>query len=454
MTSIRKRLLLMLISGIIIVWILITSIIYLDTRKEISDIFDVHLAQSAKVLLHLVAEELYEENKEEEQDTESSALVEIEDHLSVHKHEELLAFQISIESKNFHFQSASAPNEPFSINKNGFSDSLINNTDWRVFSLSDPEEIIVIHVGEPLSVRTTLVNQIALDLVLPLLITLPALAFLIWHIIGHSLTPLMQLTESVSKRKPTKLTPIDDSEIPDEVTPLVDALNQLLVRLDDAIENERRFTADAAHELRTPLAGIKAQAQLALNTHDNETRKTGLHQVIQSVDRSTHIVEQLLAMARLDPEHSQGLQEPIDLNILTQDVMSDLSSLAMDKQIELDLHSEEKVQITGNHYMITILLRNLVDNAIRYTPDHGKVNVSLSNTDTEVTLCIEDSGPGIDKGMIDQVFNRFYRINSSQELGSGLGLSIVKRIAELHGANIILDKSPLKGLQVKIIFSA
>ena len=441
-------------SSFLVIWITITLIIYFESKHEIEELFDANLAQSAKVLLSLVAEELYEEHDEEEilAREQSAALKEIEEHLEKHKYEKLLAFQISVKKNNFEFNSASAPKTPLSSNGIGFTQTNIDADVWRVFSISDPHGLIIIRVGEPQSVRIELINKVAFNLIMPILFAFPVLTFLVWHIVSRSLLPLRHLTESISKCDPSQLAPIEGRRIPDEVVPMVNALNRLLERLDAALENERRFTADAAHELRTPLTGIKAQAQLGLHTKDDETRRSALHNVILSVDRNTHTVEQLLALARVDPDHNVAKQEETNLTRLTRDVLSELSPMAIDKQIQIELCSNEELHITGNSHAIVILMRNLIDNAIRFTNYGGKVTVSLKETESEVIFCVDDSGPGIPDEMLDRVFNRFYKINKSHELGSGLGLSIVKRIVELHRANIILDKSPLKGLQAKIIF--
>ena len=454
LTSIKQRLLIVLMSSFLVIWTTITLIIYFESKHEIEELFDANLAQSAKILLSLVAEELYEQHDEVEirNMENSAALKEIEEHLEKHKYEKLLAFQINVKQNNFEFISASAPKIPLSSGGNGFSQIKIDDNVWRVFSLSDPRGLIEIRVGEPLFTRSEIASKISLHLDISIMIAFPVLAFLIWHIVSRSLLPLQHLTESISKRDPSQLTPIEGRRIPDEVVPMVNALNRLLERLDAALENERRFTADAAHELRTPLAGIKAQAQLGLHTKDDETRRSALHNVILSVDRNTHTVEQLLALARVDPDHNAAKQEEINLTRLTRDVLSEFSPMAIDKQIQIELCSNEELHITGNSHTIAIMLRNLIDNAIRFTNYGGKVTVSLKETESEVIFCVDDSGPGIPDEMLERVFNRFYKMNKSQELGSGLGLSIVNRIVELHGANIILDKSPLKGLQAKIFF--
>jgi len=457
-SSIRQRLIFLILAGTFVIWSLVTLKIYKDAQYEISELFDGHLAQSAKVLLHLVAEELYEEHEEAEATDENKPeplqIQEIEQHLEKHKYEKILAFQITVESLNFHFKSAIAPEQPLSGIKNGFSIKSIDGTKWRVFTLSDPEDIIIIRVGEPVSVRTELVEKVTLDLILPMLIALPILAFLIWRIIGHTLSPLNHLATKIKNRYPDQLIRMDSEQtLPDEVKPLLDALNSLLERLNETMENERRFTADAAHELRTPLAGIKTQAQLAMRTDDLSTRSGALQQIIHTVDRCTHMSEQLLAMARLDPDYTLGSHEKIILNNVIKAVCADLAELARNKQIMIDLKLTDNICIRGNSQTLNIMLRNLLDNAIRYISEHGRILIRLAHENGKIILTIDDDGPGIAEEMTAHVFNRFYRIRTGDEKGSGLGLSIAKRIADLHGAEIRLAPSELGGLRVEMIFS-
>lgn len=457
-TSIRQRLIFLILTGTFLIWSLVTLKIYNDAQYEISELFDAHLAQSANVLLHLVAEELNEEHETGEvSDANKPELVqaqEIEENLEKSTYENILAFQITVERLNFHFKSAIAPKELFSGNENGFSIKSIAGAKWRIYTLNDPGNIIIIRVGEPVSVRTELVEKVTLDLILPVLIALPILAFLIWRIIGHTLTPLNHLATKIKNRYPDQMIRMDSEQtLPDEVKPLLDALNSLLERLNETMENERRFTADAAHELRTPLAGIKTQAQLAMRTDDISTRAGALHQIIRTVDRCTHMSEQLLAMARLDPDYTLGSHEKIKLNGVIRAVCTELAEMAKNKQITIDLKLTDNICIRGNSQTLNIMLRNLIDNAIRYTSEHGRILIRLATENKKIILSIDDNGPGIAEEMTAHVFNRFYRIRGGDEKGSGLGLSIAKRIADLHGAEIRLAPSELGGLKVEMIFS-
>ena len=242
---------------------------------------------------------------------------------------------------------------------------------------------------------------------------------------------------------------------PDEVRPLVGSLNRLLGRVEAALEQERRFTADAAHELRTPLAALKTQAQVAKGAGEAAGRQHALDQVIAGCDRAAHLVEQLLTLARLDPQRAGQRHAPVDLRELAVQVLAELAPLALAKNIEIGLAEGPVGRVSGDALMLDVLLRNLVDNAIRYTPPGGEVSVAVERTGREIELSGTDDGPGIPAEERDKVGQRFYRILGSGESGSGLGLSIVLRIAELHGASVTLGEGRGgRGLRVGVRFPA
>lgn len=280
----------------------------------------------------------------------------------------------------------------------------------------------------------------------------PMLALLIWFGIGAGLRPLLQLKQEVKQRTANQLVPLATADVPEEVLPLVTALNDLFTRLEDAFESERRFTADAAHELRTPLAALKIQAQVAMRSSDIAERNTALENVLRGVDRATRLVQQLLTLARVDPETAVASFSQVNLQALTASVMADLEPLAHAKQIEMLLEEGLAAYVFGDDAQLSLLLRNLLDNAIRYTPAGGLVSVRVTDLNG-VHLEVRDTGPGIPEAEREQVLQRFYRIAGSGEEGSGLGLSIVRRIADLHGARMELSNNAAgEGLLVQVIW--
>ena len=452
--SLKQRLLVMLLSTICIFWLGITVISYYDSINHIEELSDAHLAQFAKVILSLVDEELYEEHSEVYEGLAhdyTDRIKEVEDHLQVHKYEKILAFQFTVGDNEFNFSSAMAPDEPLSGDLPGFSTTTINGEKWRVYTLKDPENIITIRTGEPYSLRSDLACKIAIDLILPFLVALPILAILIRLSISRSLSPLQNLTDSIQTRDSTRLDPIDHKNIPEEVTPLTNALNNLFSRLKTAMDNEREFTSNAAHELRTPLAGLRAQAQVALSTTDTNKQNSALQQLIKGVDRMTHLVEQLLTLARLEPDNESPHKTELDLGKVIQEVISDTTKPAHEKNIRINFEADDTDLVYANEHTIMTLVRNLLTNAIRFSPDDSQINVKLEQASSCITMSIIDNGPGIPEEAMNDVFKRFYRGKDVKEPGCGLGLSIVKRIADLHHAEIKLINIP-GGFQVDIIF--
>ena len=455
--SIRQRLLFSLLAITIGAWSLLATINYFNTRSEIKKLFDAHLLKSAKVLLSLVEHELYEENDTPGNNTpginEQRKLHDIEQNLETHKYEKLLAFQISINKDNFYFSSAEAPAQPLSSGAPGFSTNHIDDSDWRVYTLHDQNNVIIIRVAEPQSARSDLAHKIAFSLLLPLIIGLPVISLLIWKCVGFIFKPLDKIAADIQHRTSSQLEPVTVHDAPAEVRPLINALNRLLYRLDRVLKSERRFTADAAHELRTPLAGLRTQAQIALRTRDPVKLEHALHNVLKSSERASHLIEQLLMLARLEPDVSSLEFADCDLIQLIQSVMADLTPMAMDKNITLEFNHPDAAHVSANHTALSVMLRNLVDNAIRYTPAGGQVNVDLFEDPAGITVRVADNGPGIPWAERHDVFKRFYRPKHTGESGSGLGLAIVQQIAELHRAAIHLDESSGKGLQVDIYFA-
>jgi two-component system sensor histidine kinase QseC len=350
--------------------------------------------------------------------------------------------------------SANTPSIPLSNGKNGLSTLWLRNQSWRVDTLYDPATQLTFMVAERADYRQQLENQLTQDSIFIMLITYPFLGFLIWIIVGRGLDTLKKVAQEVRHRAPSYLKPVDLDAVPSEIEPLVSELNNLFTRLQDAFDREKRFTADAAHELRTPLAALNTFTQVALRAKTHEERKEALLKVLSGVNRGTHVVTQLLTLSRMVPEATINEPTRLDLGKETADIAAQLAPEAIAKDIELELiTTDEPVYIIGNSTAIGILIRNLVDNAIRYSPEQSTVSIHIEKTPTHVTLRVVDNGPGIPEELRERVFERFFRIIGNQATGSGLGLSIVAQIAKLHHASIEL-KTPLngKGLDFRIIF--
>ena len=285
---------------------------------------------------------------------------------------------------------------------------------------------------------------------MPDLLGLPLLALLLWLAVGWGLRPLARMAELLRNRDPQHLAPLLLAPLPRELEPVAASLNRLLQQVHQLLEREKRFIADAAHELRTPLAVLRIHAQNALQAEQPEDREQALQQLLAGVDRTTRVVAQLLTLARLEPSAQRLRLEALDLLPLCRETLAELTPLALARGQELTLEADESAdyQLTGDAAALSTLLQNLVSNALQYTPAGGQIQVGLQATDDAIMLRVDDSGPGVPVEQRDKLFERFYRQGDGQ--GAGLGLAIVARIVELHGASIQLTESPLGGLQAGV----
>ena len=336
----------------------------------------------------------------------------------------------------------------------GYSNAKLNGRDWRIYT--HVEGTHALQVAHSMDERQKIATEVALRTLLPLAALIPVLGALIWYVVGVALAPLDRMSRAVAKRRPDAMSPLAANNVPEELRPLADSLNALLARLDEALAAQRRFTADAAHELRTPLAALKLQVGLAKRAQDDAHRSSAMSELEAGVDRAAHLVEQLVTMARLEPDSPDRRHESVDLAALAKDAIVARAALADDKRIDLGLTGAASATVRGDPAMLAMLIGNLLDNAIRHTPAGGRIDVAI-DTSGATSLSVIDTGPGIAPADRDRVFERFYRgggtNQTSQGTGSGLGLSIVRRIANAHGAQVELaDGSDGRGLAVHVRF--
>ena len=390
--SIRKRLLFGLLSLMTIACSITLVKNYFDTRHEIQELFDAQLAQSARVLLELSAHELYEQLAYAAQQGED-----ISEHIAtqIHKYQQEIDFQIWVANGLLAVRSENAPSNPFVNVDEQFSDRIFNDKRWRVYSISNDDGTIRVQVGQHYDERDLLSNSISTRLITSFAIMLPLLALLILASVRQAMAPLKKITDQIENRQIDNLQPISLHHVPQEVVPMIKALNSLFQRLHSAFENITLFTANAAHELRTPLAGQKIHAQVAMQADDKNTRDEALKEVVLGVNRATSLVEQLLTLSRLDPEGALKEDEVANLYKITEDKLAELTPQALEKFIEVSLDFKDSPLVNGKEAMLTILVRNIIENAIRYTPKHGMVEVQVRPVDDKVLFSVKDSGPGI-----------------------------------------------------------
>lgn len=334
----------------------------------------------------------------------------------------------------------------------GFADVRSASGDWRVYSALLGDEVI--EVAQPLRLRQEQAFAAAARTLAPVLLILPLLTVLVWRIVTRSLEPLDRLAGSVGARTPAALDPIEEHGAPEEALPLVRSLNDLLARLGTALAAQRAFVADAAHELRTPLAALKLQAQLVQRARDDGERAAAVADLVAGLDRATHVVQQLLTLARAEPDAAAALAgEPVRLADLVAQAVADHAIVAEAKRVDLGVErSADDAVALGDAGALRTLLANLVENAIRHAPEGGRVDLSTGLSGGRPYLAVADDGPGIPEAERARVFDRFYRRGSGKDSGSGLGLAIVKAIAERHGATVSLSDTPGGGLTVGVEF--
>lgn len=463
MRSIRTRVLVRALGALAVALTLLSLKGFLDARHETEELFDAQLARSARLIAGMLAGPTLEGDRAALQaalDAASSG----EEGGPGHRYETKLAFQLVDATGAVRLESASAPAGLLDalLQTGGASadglDALAGYHDvsagkhrWRVFVLrsgeAPPRWVLT---AERSDVRGELVGSIALGSLIPDLVGLPLIALLVWLAIGSGLKPLRQMVAMIRARDPERLTPLSLAPLPSELEPVVAALNRLLAQVDHVLEREKRFLADAAHELRTPLAVLRIQAQNALEAGEQADREAALRQLQGGVERATRVVEQLLTLARLEPGAADSTHAVQDVAACVRAELAELTPLALERGQDLEYvvagHADLHAPCDAD--ALAILLRNLVGNAVRHAPPGGRVRVSLAREGAQLRLEVEDDGPGVAPAERSRLTERFCRLDEGG--GAGLGLSIVRRIVELHAGTLGFDVSSLGGLKVTV----
>ncbi|HET7363686.1 MAG TPA: ATP-binding protein [Burkholderiales bacterium] len=428
--SIRRKLLLALLAALVVTGLAASGATWFEVRRQANQLFDYHLEQMA---LSLADQPL----------AASAALV---PQLGLGQD-----YVIQVWDSGGGLAYLSKNGAPLPPATSGFDNVALDGEDWRVFTLETSDRTI--QVAAPASLRSGQASAMALRILVPILATIPVYGLIIWVIVGEGLRPLSAIARAIRRRQPASLEPLPQRGLPDEVAPMVTELNALLERLREALDRQKRFTADAAHELRSPLTALQVQLDMLARARTPEDTRDALEALRAGMKRASRLVEQMLTMARLEPEAPLAQPADVALDTLAAQVAGELEPLAEARRIELRLERLEGAPVQGDATALHALARNLVDNAIRYTPAGGVVRLAAFPEGGHAILQVEDTGPGIPAEERARVFDRFYRLPGSSAEGSGLGLAIAKQVADAHGAEIALDDAADgHGLRVTVRF--
>jgi len=448
--SLRRRLVALLIGVVALLWSASALVAFRTAHAEADELFDAQLVQLGETLLAIVA---------------GGGGARVADEMAEHQH----AYQLPVAFQAWQAEpgggwrlivrSSEMPDTPASATP-GFDEHDLAGQLWRFVTIDHAHSGYRVIVGQLHEARYRLAGEIALHLLLPIVVGLPLMALGIWAGVGRALRPLRRVTTAVGGLDARRLAPVRvPGPLPAEIAPLVRSVDALVGRITEVLDNERRFTADAAHELRTPLAALKVQAQVAQRAGDAAVREHALAQVASGVDRMGHLVEQLLTLARLDPEAGSASMEAVDLAAVAEAVCAALAPQALrcGQSLDLTLQGEGGLAVCGNRWWLEVLLRNLLDNALRYTQAGGRVSVTLDGRAR--SLRVADDGPGIPCAERGQMLTRFARGTDVEADGCGLGLSIVARIADILGATLAFEDGLPRGdggagLEVVVRFPA
>lgn len=443
--SLRSRLALASATVIVAVAVVLGWRLREDAHAEVDRLFDAQMMQSARLLL-AQAEDIDELEDQGKAMRRAGDRRRSGDDLA-------MAFRVLDDKGAELFRSASTfrpPAVPFATT--GFADVEIDGQIWRLVRLLDDDRELKVELGQPHDRRVALAARLAGRLTLPMLVALPLLLLLVWWAAGRGLRPLGAIARGLDARRADQLDPLAE-DVPREVRPLVRALNELFRRVDGAWRRERRFTADAAHELRTPLAGLRANAQLAAGSGDDDERRQALDRLIAGVDRAAHLVDELLSLARVDAATALPVDGSIDLAELAAEVIEEIQPLLAAGGINVAFAEPPAGHPTvrGDEALLHVALRNLVDNAVRHAGAGGALELRLDVDAGHVALSVLDRGPGIPEALVGRAGERFFRVPGTSASGAGLGLSLVRRIAELHGGTLaIANRREGTGLQATL----
>lgn len=447
MNSIRIRLFVILMTATGAVWLSAFVWIQQSTRADVERVLDARLAEAVHMVSSLISDQRIDVASAATMLTDGAGLP--EELTGDYSHR--LSCQIWSLDGTLVGRSGSAPDGRLSAQDTGFTDSTVNGEEWRVYSVINEALGVRVMVGDSHTVRDRLVRDVTTGLIVPALLILPVLAALIWLSVQRGLLPLDRLARGLTQRTADNLTPVAVDTMPHEIRPVGTALNGLFARVSAARARETAFTSFAAHELKTPLAGIKTQAQVAMRATDAKTRTGALTRIQSGVDRTDRMVRQLLSLASVDSTQN-SLDAQVNIVAILRDTVDDLSRLAAAKNVSIDLpHSTDRT-LRGDPVLMAVALRNVIENAIAAAPAGSEITITLEAIDDRLRICVMDRGPGIADEDRARVTDRFFRGAGATASGSGLGLAIVKTAIERLGARLSFSPRPDGGEVVCLDF--
>lgn len=459
--SLQARLLVLVLGVMAGVWLASALATWFDARVELDELLDGHLAQAASLLI--VQQTRAQGGTAQGHDHPDEAPY--PDAPLLHRYSPRVAFQV-FRGHRLIARSTNAPRRPMiDLDEQFYSgfrtvtldspasrdpNAGLTPTRWRVFAARGMGQDVQVYVGERADSRSEILRAVLRSTLWPVVLSLPLLGLAAGWAIHRGFAPLRQLGRQLAQRRPLDLRPVTVERAPAEMQPMLDALNQLFARIAELMESERRFTADAAHELRTPIAAIRTQAQVALGESSAAKRRHALLTTLEGCDRATRLVEQLLTLSRLEAGASPEMATQ-DLRTVVQRALAEIAPMALDKDQTLEFNADAPCPVLGNATLLAVLVRNLVENAIRYSPPGATVALRLSQQAGRARLVVEDSGPGLAEAELRRLGERFFRVLGSGQSGSGLGWSIVRRVAAVHQAELEVGRSAeFGGLSVTV----
>lgn len=434
--SMQRRLVWALLGAFLGVGSATALIGYRDAHQSVDSVLDAHLLQTAHLITAQAAHELDE--------------MDPEDLRELAPWSQRVTVQVWDEEGRELYRSREAPRLAPPPPDDALSDVEVGGSLWRVYVMRDRATGTRVAVAEDHAPREALARRIALDAVLPLVIALPVIALLVGWIVRRGLQPLSQLGEEIERRGAHALEPLGSDGVPEEARPLVARLDDLLQRLRTSLEQERHFASNAAHELRNPLAALRAQAELARDSRDQAEARRALEAVIKACDRLTRLVEQLLLLARV--EESGGVAQPLRVDLLVRSIIADLAPSVLAAGQDIALECDGPVTVDGDQVLLGAMVRNLIDNALRHGGDPARITVHVDGGSQHARITVDDEGPGLAPDALERIGRRFERLDAPADYGVGLGLALVARIARWHGGDFrIFSREGRPGTRAEVM---